>query len=128
MMACVATATDYRQKIALREGYYNEDEDIGFGRRKTDEKHNLWEQPILATIALSITISPEENNRKEYIKVFHQTDGVEDQQVLVVFDMTKNFDGESTHDGHYLGVLTGYCLTPGGKSEPRCPQWVNLTL
>lgn len=126
-MQCRGVAvTVHNLPVPIRYGYWTGTG--GFGWSKAYYYHNLWMQPMLDTITYAA--NPTGSNSSRDYEVYHyNVDGELDQEVIVVADIQDgSFAGVSTQDGYILGVLTGYCLTPGGVEEPECPDWVNSTL
>lgn len=123
-MHCRAVArTAHNIPVAVRTGFW--DGSNGFGWSKAYYYHNLWMQPMLDTITYAAT--PRGSNSSRDYEVYHYNpDGYVDQEVIVVADIQDDdFQGQSTIDHKPVGVITGYCLTPGGAEEPECPDWVD---
>jgi len=127
-MHCKGSAIDfYGTAVVVRDGYYNPAANPeGFGWNKALNKHNLWIQPIIDTINLSLTITGGSSN-EDYDVYHYNADGYVDQVVVVVADnVDTEFDGASTQDGQPVGVLTGYCQPGiGDPIEQQCPDWVD---
>ena len=128
VMNCENTSiTRNGYRVGIRQGYYNpEANPEGFGWTKALQKHNLWIQPTIDAIAGAF---PQGSDTNRNYEIYHYTNGVFDQAVLVVADIADTeFDGISTHDGHPVGVITGYCLNDVLAAEQDCPDWVDTTL
>jgi hypothetical protein len=124
-MQCKDTATTLSgTRVVIRVGFWTGTN--GFGWSKSWYYHNLAMQPTIDTIR-SGSASGSYSSRN--YEVYHQTNGVIDQEVIVVADITDiSFQGVATPDYAPVGELTGYCLTGSGVTEATCPDWVNSTL
>jgi RHS repeat-associated protein len=93
IMSCAAVAVDHwGHKQVLREGYFNPEADLGFGREKAFILHNLWVQPILDTITRSVTATPADHGKKFTMHMYHfESNGVIDQEVNVVTSIEKHY-------------------------------------
>jgi len=101
----------------------------GFGRDKLFESHNLWVQPTIDTIALSLSHGGSTSDR-EYSAYHYNPDGYVDQEVDVYSDNSDtSFAGKPTQDGHTVGVITGFCKPGIGlPREQSCPDWIDNSL
>jgi hypothetical protein len=125
-MHCRDTAdTIHKYRVAIRVGFWTGE--TGFGWSKAYYYHNLEMQPMIDTIRLAI---PKGSASSRNYEVYHyNADGYVDQRVVVVADIVEtSFQGESTKDGHPVGVITGYCESGSGAFETECPEWVDTTL
>lgn len=124
-MKCRTSAdTVHGTRVVVRKGTWNGSS--GFGWAKAYYYHNLYLQPIVGTISLAVNPSGPDTSRK--YQAYHYQTGVMNEEVEVHADLTATtWGGESTQDGHMVGVITGFCRNATGAEQPTCPTWVDTT-
>jgi len=85
--------------------------------------HNLDLGPATHAIQQSAHGLKQANGRYLYGQ-YHVGAGGNIDQYVNIFEER---GPAAIHDGHELGVLTGYCQGPGHSFEAKCPDWVNET-
>ncbi len=122
------------KEVLIRQGYWDKSAQIGFGRSKIVQAHNVYMQTAANVVA---EIPPNEIKPQGNDDVYQTCQGVDEQPlpngicVRVVVRTTDYFQGEHTPDGHELGVLTAYCIFGNAnynkKTDPKtiCPNWIN---
>ena len=102
---------------------YGQSGDSGFGYLHMFIDHNLDLGPATHAIQQSAHGLKQANGRYLYGQ-YHVGAGGNIDQYVNVFEER---GPAAIHDGHGLGVLTGYCQGPGHSFEAKCPDWVNET-